>query len=74
MISKKHSKRSLYSVDRSIGFKFLIAGIGFFALSLVIQIAFINGTGFKEQYRQKQHQQCLDNGNSESLCNSKFPI
>jgi hypothetical protein len=73
MISKKHHKRTLYSLDRKIGFYLLAAGIALFALSFLIQFFFLRGTNFKQEYRKAQYQDCIEKGNSESACINKYP-
>lgn len=74
MIAKKTNKKTLYSVDRSLGLKFLFAGIFLLVASFAIQQVFIAGTNFKKEYRSRQHKQCLDNGNTQQVCDSKYPL
>jgi hypothetical protein len=74
MISKKHNKRTLYSFDRRLGFYLLAAGIAMFLISLLVQTVFIRGTNFKQQYRQLENKDCIQKGNSESLCNKRYPL
>ena len=73
MISKKQHKRTLYSLDRRIGFYLLAVGIFLFAMSFLIQFFFIRGTNFKQEYRKAQFEDCVQKGNTNSSCSKKFP-
>ena len=74
MISKKRTKKTLYSLDRRLGFYLLAAGIVLFAVSLVLQLVFIRGTNFKQEYRKIQNEDCIQKGNTQSVCSSKYPL
>ena len=73
MISKKQPKRTLYSLDRKVGFYLLAAGVFLFVISFLIQFFFLRGTNFNQQYKKVQYQDCMQKGNTELTCQSKYP-
>lgn len=70
----KHNHFSkLQKNDRKIGLTLLIIGGSLLLLSLIINLVFIQGTDFRREYRQRQHQDCLQN-NSVAKCDKEFAI
>ncbi len=71
----KHNHFSkLQKNDRKIGLILLILGGSLLLISLIINLVFINGTNFKKEYRNRQHQACLEKNNSLTTCDNDYPI
>ena len=71
----KHNHFSrLQENDRKIGLVLLVSGLILLLISLVINFVFIRGTNFKTEYRNRQHENCLEKNKSLTTCDSDYPI
>jgi len=65
-------KRSTTSAHRKYSFGLFIMGVSLILISFLIQLIFIRGTNFKQEYQKRQYRQCLKL-NSKDTCNTKYP-
>lgn len=65
-----HNKNSKSLV--SIAKIFFFSGIFFLATSIIINFVFIRPSNFKQQYQQKQYDECLKKNKDKAKCQTKF--
>ena len=67
-MTKKQTRNKSY---RPLAYILFYSGLTLLLISYLIQLVFINGTDFKQTYRQKQYDQCITKNNPE-VCAREF--
>lgn len=63
---------SKYTKTSKLANRLLVAGLVLVLISMVINYIYIRPTNFKQQFKQKQYEECLANGNAISICEQNF--
>lgn len=69
-MSKKLTKK--YSKTSKLASRLLVAGLVLILISMVINYIYIRPTNFKQQFKQKQYEECIANGNATDICEQNF--
>lgn len=66
------SKKPDYEKTTKIANRLMIAGAILLTIAGFISLTFIRPTNFKQQYKDKQYQQCIEQNNSEETCHQNY--
>ena len=69
-MSKKSANK--YAKTNRLANRLLVTGLVLVLISMIINYIYIRPTNFKQQFKQKQYEQCISRGNSLDFCERNF--